>query len=146
MPQAIAFDLHLTDTPPPALRDVLGHGIHAFNVALLGPADTRPLAIVIQLRDGQAIIGGLVGRTSFRRLFIELLFVPESLRGQGIGQEVLGRAEAEAKFRGCLGAWLDTFSADAHRFYGRNGYKTFGQIEDYPPGNTRYFLSKTWDG
>ena len=33
---------------------------------------------------------------------------------------------------------------DAYRFYLRNGLKVFGQIEDYPPGNTRYFLSKDW--
>jgi GNAT superfamily N-acetyltransferase len=140
----IDFDLVLTDSPPSSMRDELGRGIHAVNIALLGPSDMRPLAIIIQSQGDQTPIGGLYGRTSFRRLFVELLFVPESLRGQGVGQELLRKAEAEAKSRGCLGAWLETFSADAHRFYERNGYRTFGQIEDYPPGNTRYFLSKAW--
>jgi GNAT superfamily N-acetyltransferase len=87
-------------------------------------------------------LGGLYGRTGFRRLFVELLFVPEALRGQGLGGKLLQQAEAQAKARGCLGAWLDTFNAEARRFYERNGYRVFGEIADYPPGNTRFFLSK----
>ena len=137
-----AVALVLTDQPPADMRDLLGQGVSGFNVDRLGPTDARPLAIAIE-RDG-TLLGGLLGRTSFRRLFIELLFVPESLRGQGVGRKLLAQAETEAKARGCLGLWLDTFSADAHRFYLRNGLKVFGQIEDYPPGNTRYFLSKDW--
>ena len=34
MPQAIAFDLLLTDTPPSSLRDVLGHGLQQVRVVL----------------------------------------------------------------------------------------------------------------
>ena len=82
------------------------------------------------------------GRTSFQWLFVELLFIPEALRNQGIGTQLLRTAEDEAKARGCLGAWLDTFSPDACRFYVQHGYKVFGAIADYPPGNTRSFLSK----
>jgi GNAT superfamily N-acetyltransferase len=137
-----AVRLVLTDQPPADMRDLLGQGVSGFNVDRLGPTGTRPLAIAIE-QDGKPI-GGLLGRTSFRRLFVELLFVPESLRGQGVGRKLLAQAEAEAKARGCLGLWLETFSADAYRFYLRNGLKVFGQIEDYPPGNTRYFLSKDW--
>ena len=88
------------------------------------------------------MIGGLLGRTAFRWLFVELIFVPESLRGKGVGQDLLRKAEAEAKRRSCGGVWLETLSAAAYRFYARNGYRTFGQLPDYPPGNTRYFLSK----
>jgi GNAT superfamily N-acetyltransferase len=135
-------ELVLTDQPPDTMRDALGKGIFEFNVEKFGPAGRRPLAIMIR-QDGK-LIGGLFGRTAFRRLFVELLFVPESLRGQGVGRKLLAQAEAEAKTRGCLGLWLETLSADAHRFYLRNGLKVFGQIEDYPPGNTRYFLSKDW--
>ena len=55
---------------------------------------------------------------------------------------LLHRAEAEARARACIGAWLDTFSAEAKRFYVKNSYRVFGEIADYPPGNTRFFLSK----
>lgn len=136
------IDLALTDAPPADMRDVLGRRLGAFNVEVLGPADSKPLAITIRSKGDGALIGGLFGRTGFRRMFIELLFIPDGLRGQGIGPKLLQQAEDEAKRRNCLGAWLETLNADAMRVYVRSGYRVFGEIPDYPPGNTRYFLSK----
>lgn len=141
-PQDNNFDLALTDDPPATMRDELGRRLLAFNVELLGPTEGRPLAITIRSKGDGALLGGLYGRTGFRRLFVELLFVPADLRGRGLGTKMLQLAETEAKQRNCLGAWLDTFSADAKHVYVRNGYRVFGEILDYPPGNTRYFLSK----
>ena len=138
--QEPAVELTLTDQPPAEMRDLLGGGISAANEAALGPSGRQMLAILI--RDKSEVIGGLLGRTAYKRLFVELLFVPERLRGQGMGERILRQAEDEAKKRGCLGVWLETFSVDAKRFYVRNGYRVFGEIPDYPPGNTRSFLSK----
>jgi ribosomal protein S18 acetylase RimI-like enzyme len=135
-----AVELVLTDQPPDSLRDLIGGGILAANEAALGPSDRLLLAILI--RDKEKVVGGLLGRTSYKRLFVELLFVPEYMRGQRMGEKVLRRAEDEAKKRGCIGAWLETLSADAKRFYVRNGYRVFGEIAHYPPGNTRYFVAK----
>jgi len=136
------LDLRLTDAPSDELRDVAGNGLAAFNTELLGPSNRRPLGIAIHSRTNGRLLGGLYGRTGFRRLFVELLFVPEALRGRGLGAKLLQQAEAEARARGCVGAWLDTFSAEAKGFYLKNGYRVFGEIADYPPGNTRFFLSK----
>ncbi len=133
-------ELVLTDQPPAGMHELVGQGISAVNVARMGENDRRPLAIMIQ--ENGTLIGGLYGRTSWQRLTVELLFVPEKLRGQGMGARLLAEAEEEAKKRGCIGAWLETFSPDAHRFYLRQGFKTFGEIADYPPGNTRYFVAK----
>ncbi len=139
---ANSVELVLTDQPPPGMHELVGQGISAANEARMGVNDRRPLAIMIQ--ENGVLIGGLCGRTSWRRLTVELLFVPKKLRGRGMGAKLLALAESEAKKRGCIGAWLETFSPDAHRFYLRQGFKTFGEIADYPPGNTRYFLSKDW--
>jgi GNAT superfamily N-acetyltransferase len=139
---AETVELVLTDQPPAGMHELVGQGISAVNEARLGTNDRRPLAIMIQ--ENGSLIGGLYGRTSWRRLTVELLFVPEKLRGQGMGAKLLAQAEEEAKKRGCIGAWLETFSPDAHRFYLRQGFKTFGEIADYPPGNTRYFVAKDW--
>jgi GNAT superfamily N-acetyltransferase len=136
------IELALTDAPPADMRDEIGRRLGAFNVELLGPADSRPLAVTIRSKADGALIGGLFGRTGFRRMFVELLFVPESLRGRGLGTKLLQQAEAEARARNCLGAWLETLNAAAKNVYVRNGYRVFGEIPDYPPGNTRYFLSK----
>jgi GNAT superfamily N-acetyltransferase len=136
------IELVLTDAPSDEMSEVLGGRLSAFNIERLGPSNRRPLCIAIRSRPDGRLLGGLCGRTGFRRLFVELLFVPEALSGRGLGGTLLQKAEAEAKARDCLGAWLDTFSAEAKRFYERNGYRVFGEIADYPPGNTRFFLSK----
>ena len=138
------IELVLTDAPSDEMSELLDGRLSAFNIELLGPSNRRPLGIAIRSRPDGKLLGGLYGRTGFRRLFVELLFVPEALRGQGLGGKLLQQAEAEAKARGCLGAWLDTFNAEAKRFYERNGYRVFGEIADYPPGNTRFFLSKNF--
>ncbi len=130
----------LTDAPDPVARDVIVGGLIAYNEARAGPRGWRPLAVLLQ--DGEAVVGGLWGGTAYGWLFTELLFVPEALRGQGLGAELLARAEAEARARGCIGAWLDTFAFQARGFYERLGYAVFGLIDDYPPGSARFFLSK----
>ena len=134
--------LEITDDPDPSARAALADPLLAYNVALLGPTHSRPLAILIRSDDASEVIGGLWGRTSFQWLFVELLFIPEALRSQGLGARLLESAEVEARQRGCRGAWLDTFSAAAARFYSKQGYEPFGSIPDYPAGNTRRFFLK----
>lgn len=136
-------EIVLTTDAPVEVRDLILRNIHAANVAALGAMDMKMLRLVLQDKEGRPL-GGLWGRTSFKWLFIELLAVPESLRGRGLGTELLGRAEREAKARGCIGAWLDTFSSDSRKLYERCGFAVFGGIPDYPPGNTRVFMSKRW--
>jgi len=52
------------------------------------------------------------------------------------------RAEAEARARGCIGIWLNTFSFQARGFYEKLGFTLIGQIDDYPVGHQRFFLQK----
>ena len=140
--QRRAVHITLTDTPEPHARDVILGGLVAYNEAHAGPRDWRPLAVLLH-GDAGEVAGGLWGGTAYGWLFTELLFVPEALRGRGLGAELLARAEAEARARRCRGAWLDTFEFQARGFYERLGYSLFGQIEDYPPGFARYFMKKT---
>jgi GNAT superfamily N-acetyltransferase len=98
------------------------------------------------LRDkGGEILGGLWGRTVFKWLYVELLAVPEALRGQGLGRELLARAEEEAGRRGCIGAWLETYSPRSRRLYEACGYRVFGSMKDCPPDGARSFMSKRLD-
>jgi GNAT superfamily N-acetyltransferase len=86
--------------------------------------------------------GGLTARIGFGWMFVELLFVPERLRGQGMGRQLMEKAEDVAREHGCIGIWLDTFTFQAPSFYQKLGYIVFGEIENYPPGSSRFFLHK----
>ena len=66
--------------------------------------------------------------------------------GKGWGTRLMAQAEAVARSRGCHGAWLDTSSARAERFYARLGYAPFGVLRneagEQPQGHRRAFLAK----
>jgi GNAT superfamily N-acetyltransferase len=139
------MNLTLVDNPDLSLRDAIVRPLIAFNAQQTGIDDFRLLALTIT-DDAGAVVGGLWARTAMGWLFVELLFVPEALRNQGIGRDLLRRAEAEAVARGCHHVWLDTFEFQARGFYERLGYRIFGELPDYPAGFSRYFMRKALRG
>jgi GNAT superfamily N-acetyltransferase len=134
--------IRLTDTADLSIRDAIVGPLARYNTERTETDDHRPLVLVLEDVEGQ-VAGGLWGRTGYSWLFVELLFVPETLRGRGIGADLISRAEREAVARGCHSAWLDTFEFQARGFYERLGYSCFGQLSEYPPGFSRYFMKKT---
>lgn len=100
-------EFKITDNPDLSLKSGIADPLLAYNVALLGSPNIRPLVILLHSKDSASVVGGLWGRTSFGWLFIELFFIPDKLRSKGLGTQLLESAEAEAKQRGCKGAWLD---------------------------------------
>jgi GNAT superfamily N-acetyltransferase len=137
----LKVSIKLSDEAHVAVREAIAGPLGSFNVKQTGLRDYRPLVLTIHDEAGH-IVGGLWGRTSYGWLFVRLLFVPESLRGGGIGSELISRAESEAIVRGCHSAWLDTFEFQARGFYERMGYSCFAELGDYPPGFSRYFMKK----
>ena len=73
--------------------------------------------------------------TSFRE-------VTEALRGCWYGHQLLEAIEQEARQRGAMHAYLDTFSFQAPEFYEKHGYEVFGVLHDFPPGQERIYLTK----
>lgn len=130
-----------SDTVPETARDAILASIKAHNDSLLGPTDRRDLFIPITAEDG-AVDGGLVGYTGRGWLYVELLSVPERLRGQGMAGRLLALAEEEAKARRCIGAYIDTINPVACRAYERAGYTVFGRIENFSQGQHICWLVK----
>lgn len=145
MPRAASsVQMVVSERPDPADRAAVLAVLVAYNETQVPPSDGWPLAIL--LRDaGGATLGGLLGRSFYDWLFVELLAVPEALRRQGLGARLLRTAEQEAARRGCAGVWLDTFGFQARGFYERQGYTLFGTLEGHPRGSRRHFLQKRLD-
>ena len=134
------FTIRLTESHPESVHKTVLESLIAFNDANAGESGYRPIAFAIEDERGQ-MMGGLSGATAYGWLFVELLFVPEALRGQGVGTRLIQLAEAEAIARGCHSAWLDTFEFQARGFYERLGYTCFGELKNYPTGS-RFFMSR----
>jgi GNAT superfamily N-acetyltransferase len=136
--------LTLSDQPEPEAEGVIGRGLAEYNAARAGYADHRHLHVLVRDPDSGVVLGGLTGRTSLGMLFIDLVHLPESLRGQDIGTRMLAMAEAEARQRGCRAGVLFTISFQAPGFYQKLGWQVFGEVACEPPGTSRVFLTKTF--
>lgn len=120
---------------------VIGQGLAAFNEASVGPAGRVGLVVLVR-DDADAVVGGLSGYTAWGWLYVQWLWLDPSQRGQGMAGRMLDAAEAEARQRGCHGAYIDTFNPVALKAYQRQGYVPFGALANFPTGHTRTFLQK----
>lgn len=142
------YTIQLTNTVSAEERDFLHQQIVEFNNAASPshrlarkPGHVEPLVLLVRDEAGETI-GGLAGDTFWGWLDIEDFWLSESLRGQGLGRQLLRRVETEAIMRGCTQARLSTFSFQAHGFYQKCGYRVVGQLDDFPPGETFYWMRK----
>jgi GNAT superfamily N-acetyltransferase len=120
---------------------IIGQGIQDYNTEQAGEDQGKLLCFVLHAPD-QEIVGGVIGATHWEWLHIDLMWVKEELRGRGYGHRLLVAAEEEARQRGAKNAYLDTFSFQAPDFYKRRGYQVFGELQDFPTGHQRYYLTK----
>ncbi|HVZ09912.1 GNAT family N-acetyltransferase [Rhodopila sp.] len=136
--------IELVFDPPPAealSRHVL-NAVLAHNFARTGVSESHAVNFMLKNARGE-ILGGLIGHVWGGWLQISLLFVSAAVRGQGQGSRLMDAAEAMAVERGATAATLDTHSFQARGFYEKRGYRVFGQLDDYPPGHSKFFLRKT---
>ncbi len=130
--------LEFDAAPDLSTRGAVAREINAFHSRSV-PHESRRFAFL--LRDGAGdLAGGVVGVLSWTWLFIEAMWVGDALRGQGVGRGLMAQAEAHALSQGCHSVWLDTFQA--RDFYLALGFEAFGVLEDYPAGQSRYFMRK----
>ena len=86
--------------------------------------------------------GGAVGYIRFGWYMLTDFCIYESLRGQGIGKEIIRQIEEFAKKNNCIGVQMDTWNFQAPEFYKKLGYIVWGEFKDCPPGTIHYYLYK----
>jgi GNAT superfamily N-acetyltransferase len=136
----------LTDDPPPGAFQKMWEPLLAFNEQTVGDGKSRTLAILLKDPATEEIIGGLWGRSLWGSMLVDIVFVPQALRGNRIGTRLLQQAEAEAICRGCRDMWLDTFAFQARAFYEKLGFTVFGRLDGPAPIFPRFFLKKILAG
>jgi GNAT superfamily N-acetyltransferase len=139
-------EIERIETQDLAARKAIFDALDAYNDLRTGrPEPLQWLGLLLREPGSQRIAGGLWAVSYYDWMFIELLVVPEALRGQGLGTRLMRQAEAVARERGCIGVWLDTFSFQARSFYERLGYRVIATIGNYPNGHSRLFLTRRLD-
>ena len=135
------FQIAYVEKPEESAWGIIGRGLGAFNKEIAGGDNFQRLCFALVDPD-QKIVGGVLGELFWNWLHVELLWVPEELRGRGFGDRLLATIEDEARQRGAKNAFLDTFSFQAPDFYQQRGYRVFGELDDFPAGHSRYFFTK----
>lgn len=142
-----SLDITITNLPDVSEQEFIYERIKAFNDEVsphhreVRTSGSLPLCAFVRDTRGQ-LLGGLTGETYWNWFQIDNVWVDESLRRRGLGRKILAMAENEARRRGCTSAFLKTFSFQARGFYQKQGYRVVGRLDDYPPGETFYWMRK----
>ena len=133
--------LTLTNAPDARDKEAAAHALYRHSVERTGVADRHPVAAVATDPGAGEVIGGLWGRTELGLLFLDMFHLPESVRGEGAGGQLLALVEEEARRRGCRHAGVETSTFQAPGFYQRHGYEEFGRVP-FDADEARVFLRK----
>lgn len=135
------YHIVYVEKPEESAWGIIGQGVDNYNIQRAGDYKSQRICFVLRSPD-QVVVGGVIGATYWDWFCIDLLWVKDELRGRGYGHRLLTLAEQEARQRGAKNAHLDTFSFQAPDFYKQHGYQVFGELQDFPRGNQRYYLTK----
>jgi ribosomal protein S18 acetylase RimI-like enzyme len=101
-------------------------------------------------KDRGMLVAGISCSLSYDWVHVELLWVREDQRRQGLAKRLLENAERYALKLGAKRAWLESTNKQAVAFYERYGYIPFGKLSNdatqFPPEIERVFMEKRLDG
>ena len=95
----------------------------------------------IQGDKDEPIAAGFAGVNFWNIAFVEMLWVDEPYRNQGIGSRLLSDIEQEAKNNGACIVMIDARDWNVE-FLKKFGYTVYCTLEDYPNGYSKYKLQK----
>ena len=95
----------------------------------------------IQDDNGEPIAAGFAGVNFWNIAFVEMLWVNEPHRNQGVGFWLLSNIEREAKKNGTCIVMIDACDWNVE-FFKKLGYTVYCTLEDYPSGHSKYKLQK----
>jgi GNAT superfamily N-acetyltransferase len=109
----------------------IGKRLRQFNYSFVGEyPEVRPIRLNARDASGQ-VVGGLRAVVALHWLRVEVLWVDEPMRGQGLGSRLLQEAESVAKEMGAHSAALETFEWQAPAFYAKQGYEEVARMDGY---------------
>jgi len=126
--------------PSEADNAVVSEGILAFNEKILGQRD-KEFSIFLKDESGK-VFGGIQVFLDTESIYIDTLWVEESLQKQGYGKKLLDAAEREAKKNGSTYSTVDTWDFQAEGFYLKNGYERIGEVKKFWLGHAKITLRK----
>lgn len=124
----------------------IARAITRFNFDHLPPNSSDNMtSLGFVVKDSKVgVVGGVYAKVLLGNcLSIDLLWMEEEFRNQGLARKLMQVLEEAAKDLGSHLSIVDTFDFQALGFYLKCGYTVFGVLDDCPcVGNKRYYLKK----
>jgi ribosomal protein S18 acetylase RimI-like enzyme len=133
-----SFVLERSYNISPEFEDILYQGIseNAFQKKGLPPME--PFSIILKDQN-QKILGGLSGVIFYGSLYVDSLWVDETIRGQDWGTKLMKESEKMGREHGVKFINLNTMDWEALPFYQKLGFSIEFIREGYE-GNSKMFL------
>lgn len=122
-------------------RNDIVQGLLKYNLTRIEDKNIEELGVYIRDTTGH-VVAGLIGSVHGLWMTVKYLWISEELRGQGVGSQILSKAEEIAKEHGCKYVFLDTFDFQAPEFYKKRGYIEAFTLENYPITGKHYYFTK----
>lgn len=116
-------------------------GMRAYNAAAVPGLKSHKITAAIRGEDG-ALHGGVAGRLSGDSVYMEIVWNDDTVRGTGLGLQMMRLVEDEARRLGAKEAWLYTMSFQAKPFYEKLGYRQFAELPWLDGKHARHFMRK----
>ena len=124
---------------------IIENGLGGYNTGYVPDEhDDIPVGRKLVTKDGE-LIAGIFGEVDGWNSFgIDVLWVEEPYRKNGLGSYLLYEAEREAKENGAYIMFANAGDWNAG-FFLKNGFAVKGELEDYPKGHHAYEMEKRLD-
>ena len=126
----------------PSEQAAVTAGFAAHSEALNAPDYNKEHFKWLANDDSNSLRGVLTADRLWDWLYVDELWVCDSLRGAGIGRQLMELAEDFARQESVTGLWLWTQSWQAESFYRHLGYEEFTRFENFPKGYQRIGFRK----
>lgn len=126
----------------PQIEAFLAERIYEYNAGATGRDDGESFTAVRENSSGD-IEAGISGYTWCGCCYIAYLWVAETVRGRGIGSELVRAVEQHARAKACQVILVATHSFQAPEFYVRMGFERVASIPDHPVGYASFFYAKS---
>ena len=135
-------EISITDVDDEAAVAELRDELVAHNIDSTGYGPYRLFSCF--LRDAERRLeAGISGFSWGGYAMLEWLWVTPSLRGTGLGSQLVRAVETEARARGCRVIRVNTHTFQAPDFYRMLGYEQIGYAEDTPIDHGEVFFAKS---
>jgi ribosomal protein S18 acetylase RimI-like enzyme len=137
------YEIRCETSPKPTDVQVLGDGIMAYAVQQKGHKPIEFFAFFIRGEDNE-VLGGCNCAILYGCLYVDLLWVSESLRNKDYGTKLMLEAEKLGKDRGCTFGAVNTMDWEALGFYKKLGYEVEFERHGFEKNSVFYFLCKAF--